>query len=416
MGMQGYRGLASLVVALLFAAVVFAVPHGAEASKPPTWSYSVLYNFSYCTAPCDVNVPSSGVTVAPHGSLLGTACGGGTENDGGVYQLSPGATQWKDKVLSDFAVHDPYCPTTANLLLSRSSTSSGPGMHGGKTVYYGTTPGDGGVSSCGTVFELSHTASGWHLTTIYSFQNNGDGCRPAAGLIEDARGHLDGTTSLPYGTVFELTNSGSGWTLDTLYTFSGDDGSRPTGNLLLDKGGNLYGTAQRGGSQGCGTVFQLSPAHTLNTLHDFCTLPDDADGSAPAGALIMDGAGELYGVTYGHEGVYPAGTVYKVSQGGSFETLYTFCSLADCADGANPFRTSLVMDKAGNLYGNTYFGGENNIGTVFELTSGGQEIVLHSFASGDGAYPAAPLTFDKSGNLLGTTSSGGGSVFKLKRH
>jgi uncharacterized repeat protein (TIGR03803 family) len=212
----------------------------------------------------------------------------------------------------------------------------------------------------------------------------------------------------------------------TLYKFKGGkDGADPSGSLIFDPAGNLYGTTRFGGL-GAGTVFQLAPNQsggwTESVLYSFCSLANCADGNWPITGLIFDPAGNLYGTTrFG--GANDAGTVFQLTpnqNGGWTESvLYSFCSLVNCAD--QPF-TGLIFDPAGNLYGTTYYGGAYDSGTVFQLMpnqkGGWTESVLYSFCCADGAGPVAGLIFDRAGNLYGTTFEGGlgavgGTVFQL---
>ncbi len=138
----------------------------------------------------------------------------------------------------------------------------------------------------------------------------------------------------------------------------------------------------------------------------------ESNGFSP-NPVIFDGA-NLYGtVSFG--GSYGLGTVIKVSPSGHETILHNF---AGAGDGILP-AAGLVRDSAGNLYGTTAWGGANGVGTVFKVTLAGDETVLHSFAADgiDGYFPDSSLVFDKAGNLYGTTNSGGtyglGTVFKI---
>jgi uncharacterized repeat protein (TIGR02543 family) len=286
---------------------------------------------------------------------------------------------------------------------------------------YGTTP-TGGVYSNGRVFRLSPDGG---ETELYDFLGGtADGQNPQAGLIFDSSGNLYGTTSLggmhDDGTVFQLSPNG----VETvLYSFSGVDGQDPQAGLIFDASGKLYGTTASGGANGHGTAFELSPnpagGWTESVLYNFGN--GSADGMNPYAALVFDNSGNLYGTTVGG-GTNGGGTVFELSpnpSGGWTESvLYNFGS---GTDGKNPL-AELVFDNSGNLYGTTSKGGANNNGgTAFELSPNGGGIwteTFYSFGSGtDGASPQAGLVFDNSGNLYGTTASGGayggGTVFEL---
>jgi uncharacterized repeat protein (TIGR03803 family) len=295
---------------------------------------------------------------------------------------------------------------------------------------YGTSV-QGGTSDGGTVFQV--TPAGVH-TVLYDFTGGADGGEPYKGVTLDAQGNLYGTAVTGgggscdggCGVVFKLTNFSGVWTQTVIHTFTGgNDGSGPGSPVAIDKQGNVYGTTPTGGANGMGVVYQLRPNSTggwaLRVLHAFTGGNDGGTGSASR--LMIDAAGNLYGVcTIG--GAYGFGTVYKISpiQGKwQFTTLYAF---KDQPDGALPYG-GVIFDRAGNLYGTTYYAGVNDFGTVYKLThSNGSwvESVLYSFKGGtDGASPISSLVADAAGNLYGTTSEGGaascgcGVIFKLTR-
>jgi uncharacterized repeat protein (TIGR03803 family) len=208
-------------------------------------------------------------------------------------------------------------------------------------------------------------------------------------------------------------------TFSVIHNFTGrSDGSNPLAGFTIDVAGNMYGTASSGGNSGAGVVFKLNTSGQETVLHNFT---GGADGANPQASLILDKAGNLYGTTNAG-GVSNAGTVFEVTRTGKEKVLHTF---AGGADGANPI-AGLAIDKAGNLYGTTTAGGSSGKGTVYMLAVptviGGawKEKVLHTFGTGtDGTIPVAGVTLDTSGNLYGTTSAGGaygyGTVFQLER-
>jgi uncharacterized repeat protein (TIGR03803 family) len=264
--------------------------------------------------------------------------------------------------------------------------------------------------------------------------NCADGSDPLGNLILDGTGNLYGTTasggmvggpcqSFGCGTVFEWTASG---TLKTLYNFSGPpDGEDPMDGLIRDSKGNLYGTTAYGGNtggtcgtNGCGTVFELVKAGSAYTEKVLYAFKGGTDGAYPGSGLVRDAAGDLYGTTprgggSGCSSWSPpgCGTVFKLTSAGNEEVLYSFTGNAD---GGMP-SASLILDGAGNLYGTTEDGGnfegecaDLGCGVVFEVTPAGQEVVLYSFKGGDdGESPMGPLVADGKGNLYGTTSTGG---------
>ena len=297
---------------------------------------------------------------------------------------------------------------------------------------YGVTT-EGGSSNNGTVFELSPGSNGtWSVTTLHSFDGGKGGSTPLGGLVMDSLGNLYGTTKLGggagVGVVFRLSKSSSGWTQTVLHTFSGaGDGRYPSGSLAFDAAGNLYGTTQGGGaySNGTnssgGTVYQVSPTSgggwTEKVVHSF---GNGTDGLSPRANVIVDKAGNLYGTTiYG--GAYSLGTVFEVSpgSGGSWNetVLYSFHSV-NGSDGWYPVG-GVVFDTAGNLFGTTSGGSTGGGGIIFELslqTSGiWSETMLYGFwgPEREEQFPYSNLTFDAAGNLYGTTLKWNGTVFKL---
>ncbi len=331
---------------------------------------------------------------------------------------------------------------------------------------YGTTAG-GGKYGDGTVFELMPPAAQgdpWTETILYSFTGGSDGSSPSSGVILGSKGALYGETnyggsSSNAGVVFKLTppaEQGGNWTESVIYSFCPtgvcSDGKWPSGGLVFDKKGNLYGTTGTGGTappgvQVYGVVFELMPqrkqtAWRESVLYTFLGNDNDGDdGAAPDYGVIFDKTGNLYGTTRAG-GNYSAcqsdngcGTVFELTlQGGTWSEsqLYAF---QGSDDGDLPL-AGLVLDKSGALYGTTYGSGYSNYGNVFKLTppagQNGQwtETVLYNFqgfdeSPFDGYWPAAGVIFDGK-DIFGTTARGGsgncningffvgcGTVFKL---
>ena len=277
---------------------------------------------------------------------------------------------------------------------------------------------------------LATGASAGTEKVLYAFQNGGDGGNPAAGVIFDSQGNPYGTAgnggSGGRGVVYELSPNSGAWTETVLYSFrGGTDGAFPVGDLIFDSAGNLYGTTTAGGSSacngggGCGTVFELSPdgggTWTETVLHTFTGYP--SDGNLPVAGLVFDQSGNLYGTTEqggANCSSYGCGTVFELSPNGdgtwSENILLSFC--LNCRSGYSP-ESTLVFDRAGNLYGTTTGGG----GLVFELSptgSGWSESELYIFKGKNGRFPPAGVIFGKKGALFGVTSDGGGGEGKLK--
>lgn len=297
---------------------------------------------------------------------------------------------------------------------------------------YGTTV-KGGFYGFGTVFELVRLpGGGFQESVLYDFSGGFDGKNPYGGVSFDGNGNLFGTTVAGgvggfctgdgCGVVFELTNNGGTWTEIPVYNFTGgDDGFGPGGGVVFDPAGNLYGTTPDGGKFSAGVVYELSKQGSswqLTVIHAFTGGNDGAVGSL--GSLLLDGSGNLYGVSE-LGGVNGAGTIFRASPLGGgkwkFTTIYGFKGMPDAGF---PYG-GLITDGKNNLYGTTYYGGANGSGTVFKFDgTKRKESVLHSFAEGaDGGFPTSTLVFDATGNMYGTTSMGGfppcdcGTVFEL---
>lgn len=285
---------------------------------------------------------------------------------------------------------------------------------------------------------------------LYTFGSNGgpsDGAGPQGELLMDKAGNLYGTTDgggsgfASVGTVFELTPSPDGiWSKTILYNFCSQqgcsDGSVPTAGLIADQAGNLYGTTSEGGSGIGGVVFKLSPpsapsgSWTETVLYTFGANGSD-DGGSPSSKLIFDVSGNLYGTTV-EGGTGDAGTVFELTPSGNDSwqenVLYNFCRdgyFSPCPDGSQP-EAGVTFDKSGNLYGTTSRGGSKQFlgaGVVYKLSPGPRgwtETVLYNFTTPmnlHGGGPTAEVNFDSAGNMYSTVSGGGqfgfGGVFGL---
>jgi uncharacterized repeat protein (TIGR03803 family) len=234
------------------------------------------------------------------GNLYGTTQYGGTNGGfGTVFRLDASG---KLTVLHSFAGtpdgEDPY----SGVLRDKAGN------------LYGTTQYGGAKGGFGTVYKL--TAKG-KLTLLHSFEGTPDGVNPFAGLLMDAAGNLYGTTYYGgtnggFGTVYKLTAKGK---LTLLHSFAGTpDGQNPYARLIRDSAGNLYGTTFYGGTSGYGSVFKLDAAGKLTILHSFT---GSADGAHPIAGLILDKAGNLYGTASDagdlNCGFSGCGTVFKIA-------------------------------------------------------------------------------------------------------
>lgn len=249
-----------------------------------------------------------------------------------------------------------------------------------------------------------------------------NGAYPSGGLIADSDGNLYGVTSsgggrgCACGAVFEVTPKGKE---NVLYRFKGGpNGSGPEGALVRDQVGNLYGVAGGGpATNACGIVFRLTPDGRYTVLHTFAG--GYAEGCGPNDNLVLDEAGNLYGTTgfgggYGCGNEWGCGTIYKLAPNRTMTLLYAF---QGGSDGDTPY-AGLLRDNAGNLYGVTMYGGNSGCtskgcGVVFELPVGGSEKILHAFDLTDGYLPETGLTADSQGNLYGATSTVGSTLYQL---
>src|SRR5271165_760892 len=280
---------------------------------------------------------------------------------------------------------------------------------------------------------VTQSAQAQTFTVLHAFSGGAGGNEPQAGVTMDAAGNLYGTTYIGgtdacpdgCGIVFKLGKKGSGWILTTLYTFlgSGTDGAYPGGRVAIAQDGTLYGTTEYGGGRGgcsqngCGTVFRLTPPPTAckaalcpwseSVLYAFAGPPHN-DGGAPQGDLTFDQSGNIYGTT-GYGGADNYGVTYELTPAGGSWTE-TVLHSQSYSEGTYP-QGGVIFDSSGNLYGVLHSGGQNGFGAVYELSPSGSnwtEQTLYSFVQFiSGINPVGGLLIDPSGNLYGTTSTGG---------
>jgi len=342
-----------------------------------SWIFETLYAFS--GQPNGAN-PEARVIIGPDGDLYGTTNLGGTGfcapwgGCGTVFKLSPPpnfcasfSCPWRETVLNSFAQDDGAYPQSADLVFDQQGNRYGTTPLGGSGYYLGPC-GTGLVGGCGVIFELSPSGGGWTEDVLLNFDTVGGGgpisyAYPYSGVTLDNAGNLYGTASAGgtgWGVVYKATLSG---TSSILYSFpGGSDGAGPYGGLISDGAGGLYGTTYGAGTNGGGTAFDLTPSNdgwTLNTLYSF------SGGGGPLDTPLMDGAGNLYGTTYG-DGAYGYGSIFKLSPsdgGWSYTSLHDFTG---GSDGAYPYG-GVVLDANGNLYSTTSEGGSSGNGVVFEI-------------------------------------------------
>jgi uncharacterized repeat protein (TIGR03803 family) len=330
------------------------------------WVLAPLYNF---TGGSDGAYPAARVVFGPDGSLYGTTTHGGIsclpfDTCGTVFNLKPPFTACKSAL----------CPWTESVLYRFSNGLDGASPNDEVTFDFAgnmyLTTLYGVVKDAGAVVMLTPSDGSWILSVLHDFTggNDGDENGGSGGVIPDTAGNLYGVTltggAYQQGVVFQLSHSGSGWTENVLYSFQGaSDGILPTGLLVFDKSGNLYGGTAGGG----GTVFELSPANggrNLTTLYSF------TGSNGPTRGVTMDAAGNLCGTTFG-DGKYGYGSAFKLTP---FNGSWTYTDLYDFTGGSDGkyVDSHVVFDANGNLYGTAAGGGTgcsgNGCGVVWEIT------------------------------------------------
>jgi uncharacterized repeat protein (TIGR03803 family) len=435
----------------LLVTALFCAP-SASAAK-----FRTIEAFCAQAACADGQLPSGDLVQDTAGNLYGITYAGGDHNAGTVFELSPSAKKsgWAFHRLYSFCVgaHFP-CPD--------GESPFGRLVIDGSGNLYGATGAGGGADDAGTVFELMPNAvkTKWRLKLLHLFCRGSAGCQDgydpssglayagqAAGKPYDGRAPLYGTTETGGrhggGIAFQLTpRSGrSLWREDVIYDFCAEadcaDGTRPWQELAVDANSNLFGvTFGLGEGPEFGRVFQLTKSGKNwkeTVLHVFCQAQPCTEGQGP-NAVTLDAHGNLFGTTY-RGGATDAGVVFRIVPNGvnsPYDVVYTFCAQVDCTDGFQS-GAALAIDKHGNLYGTTYYGGGHMIdpddrggGTLFRLKPDGTYVSLHRFCSksfcNDGNYPDSGLFIDAQGDVIGTTVQGGknqqpyegGTVFQLR--
>lgn len=372
--------------------------------------------------------------------------------------ISSASAEWKEKVLYSFQGGADGATPVGGVVFDKQGNLYGATQHGGND---NCSP----MAACGTVYQLAPQKDGsWTETVLYVFKGKAfnDGEYPEGGLIADFAGNLYGTTgyggsgdcvlagsTAGCGTVFELSppqQKGDAWTETILYSFpTAKQGYVPSGDLVFDQSGNLYGATIYGGGKGttcdafyqyCGAVFELSPPKTKGrkwtekTLHSFA---GGSDGAEPNGGLVLDSMGAVYGTTsFGGSQECKTGSGIgcgtavelkpptKTDGSWTREVLHRFGGVND---GASP-SGGLIFDPKGALYGTTFSGG-NVDGTIFKLTRPAQgagewdETLLYTYANCGGNQGCSPsgLVFDNFGELFGGAEVGAyraGLIFRLR--
>jgi len=382
----------------------------------------------------DGTYPLGGLTADGVGNFFGTTQFGGASGCGTVFELTP----------------DGNGGLSYKLVYTLTGGADGAfpqgqvAVDGAEHLYVTTVEDD--IAGTGTVFELVPDKNGnFNLGKTFLFNgvgktgSDGDGAQPQDGVTVDAAGNLfgtariggDGNARVGFGTVFELTPAGDHWNVRTLHRFNGgSDGAFPFGGLVVDRNGDLYGTAPYGGDTklGLGLAFRMHEHNgiwTKTTIHSFTP----SEGSNPETTMSFDRAGNLYGTANGALYRGPkeyVGSVFKLARPSHLDDaspqqwpLTTLHAFTGAADGGGP--SQIVLDSAGNIYGTTGTGGDGRFGSagcpggcgviyrlVPALHGAWTDNVLWTFTGGLGGEGGfGPLAFGRDGRLYGTTAYGG---------
>lgn len=377
-------------------------------------SFNVLHTFSGAEGQADGGNPSS-LLLASNGQFYGTCVNQGLKGWGDIYHITAAGTL--TPVYSFTNAPAPYDGTTPYAALAQGTNG----------LLYGMAQA-GGSNGVGTIFDLKTNGS---FSSPYSFsrvkgpkETNSDGMGPFCALaLNTNNGNFYGTAESGgangYGTVFQVTHQGK---MTVLYAFSNLlDGGSPQAPLMLFTNGCLYGTAAGGGSNGFGTVFQISAVNAVKPIYSFT---NGLDGAEPQGILVNGRDGFLYG-TCSAGGSNGTGSIYKITTNGVLTALYSFGAATQYpgtggvqnqynADGINP--KDLVLGSDGSFYGVAFYGGPNGSGSVYQYSQSAGFNLLYGFSysggepNSDGANPLS-LAQHTNGNFYGTAYTGGSNGF-----
>ena len=363
--------------------------------------------------------PETNLIMDAAGDLFGTSSQGGSKGLGAVFEIIKNGSGYSSAptVLASFDGADGANPSSGLIMDAAGDL-------------YGATAG-GGTNNDGALFEITKNSSGYSSTPVMLASFNGaDGAEPGGSLIMDAAGDLFGSTELgganSDGSVFELDNTGGGYssTPTVLASFDGINGLYPSSSLIMDATGDLFGTTIEAGANGDGTVFEIAKtdsgySSTPMLLASF----GGTDGRYLSSSLIIDATGDFFG-TAEFGGANNSGAVFEIAKTSSgYSATPTVLASFDGTHGV-ALQGGLIIDGTGDLFGTAAFGGASNDGALFEITKtaggyGDTPIMLASFNGSDGQGAIGSLLMDAAGDLFGTTDGGGakydGVVFELAR-
>ena len=373
-------------------------------TKDGTFKFKSLYSFG-SNGPDDGlhPAPSSGLMIDSKGNLYGTTTGG-AHGKGTVFEVSPESDgTWTEKILYSFG---------QGIAVDGKGVPNGGLVMDGEGNLYGTTS-RGGVNSAGSVFELSPTPSGfWTETVLHSFPNGNNGTQEISPLVFDKSGDLLGALQAGQvvGAIFELKPSGDGsWGYSIAHQFTADSGSiLLSGHLTVDENGNIYGTSFWDEGNNAGSVFELSPAPdgTWNeqVIYNFGQF--SGDGVLPLGGVTLDAQGDLFGTTV-FGGDLEMGGIFQLTPGQNGTWMETML-YGSGFDGGSPVvwtpEGNLVLDSMGNLYGTLthILKGSADLegGQVFEVNYGALTIAQPVISPNGGVFhaPQAVIITDATPN------------------
>jgi len=409
--------------------------YGTVFAWTPGGSLTTLHLFTFF----DGSAPAGNLIQGADGDFYGTTSGGGTNGYGSIFKVtaagvftdlhhfeSPdgmmpaGVVEGGDGTLYGSTIFGgtsglgtAFSLTPAGTLTTIHTFAGGADGFGPRTGFIRARDGDfyGATYGANTIVRMT---SAGNTTTVHTFSGSAEGANPWAPLFEASDGSFYGTTvnggPVGKGSVFKVTSAGS---LTTLHFFGGTDGAYPVNGLVQASDGDFYGMTRLGGASDRGTVFKITSTGAFALLHSFS---GGGDGEQPYGSLIQASDGDFYGTT-SNRGPTGGGTVFRMTAGGTLTTIASFNSFGSPGSGGTSPQAGLLQGSDGDLYGTTSGGGASRYGTVFKLAIDGTLTTLHDFTGTDGAYPQGALIQASDGRIYGATSDGGpgsgGVVFRL---